>query len=72
MTVTADGGFVTLDKLMLDLPGAPRLNLNASNKHEPYVERKICVVKERVHAVRHLLPLSQLPMQMTTHMVFLW
>ena len=55
---------------MLDLPGAPLLNLTASNKHEPYVKRKKCVIKERVRAVSHLLPFSQLPMQMTTHMTF--
>ena len=43
--VTADGEFKPLDKLMVDLPGAPRLNLTAANEHEPYVERKICVIK---------------------------
>jgi hypothetical protein len=70
MVVTADGEFKPLDMLMVNLPVAPRLNLTAANKHEPYVERKICVIKERVRAVRHLLPFSQLPMLMTTHMVF--
>ena len=58
MTITADGEFKPLDKLMVDLPGAPRLNLTAANKHEPYIKRKIYVIKERVCAVRHLLPFS--------------
>ena len=70
MVVTADGGFKPLDKLMVDLPGAPRLNLTAANDHESYVERKIRVIKERVRAVRHSLPFSNIPVQITTHMVF--
>ena len=70
MTVTADSEFVPLDKLMVDFPGAPRLNFTAANKHEPYVEMEICVMKARVCAVHHLLPFSQLPIQMTTHIVF--
>jgi hypothetical protein len=70
MVVTADGEFKPMEKLMVDLPGAPSLNLNTANKHEPFVKRKICVIKGRVRAVRHLLPFSQLPMQMTTHMAF--
>jgi len=59
-----------MDQFLLDLPGAPRLNLAAANEHEPFVERKIRVIKERVRAVRHSLPFTALPMQMTTHMVF--
>jgi hypothetical protein len=69
MVGTADGEFKPLDKLMVDLPGAQRLNLTAANKHRPYVKRKICVIKERVWAVRHSLPFLQIPTQ-TTHMVF--
>jgi hypothetical protein len=70
MTVTADGEFSPLDELLYELPGAPRLNLTATNEHEPYVERCIHVIKERVRAVRHSLPFTSLPMQVTTHMVF--
>jgi hypothetical protein len=70
LVVTADGEFKPLDKLMVDLPGAPRLNLTAENKHEPYVEHMICVIKERVRAVCHSLPFSTLPAQITMHMVF--
>ena len=71
IVVTAKGEFKPLDKLMFNLPGAPRLNLTAANEHEPYVERKICVIKEQVRAIRHSLPFSNLPAQITTHMVFL-
>ena len=70
MVVTADGGFKPLEQLMVDLPSAPRLNLMAANKHKPYVERKIRVIKERVRAVRHSLPFSNIPVQITIHMVF--
>ena len=70
MVITADGGFKPLDKLMVDLPGAPRLNLTAANEHKPYVERKIHVIKERVRAVWYSLPFSNIPAQITAHMVF--
>ena len=70
MVVTGDGGFKPLDKFMVDLPGAPRLNLTAANEHENYIERKIRVIKERVRAVRHPLPFSKIPTLITTHMAF--
>jgi hypothetical protein len=70
MVVTADSEFKPLEKLMVDLPGAPRLNLTSANEHEPYVEHKIRAIKERVCAVRHSLPFSNIPAQITTHMVF--
>ena len=70
MTVTADGEFAPLERLLFELPGAPRLNLTSPNEHEPYIERRIRVVKERVRAVRHSLPFTSIPMQMTAYMVF--
>ena len=70
MVVMADDEFKPLEKLMVNLAGAPCLNLIAANKHKPYVERKIRVIKERVRAVRHSLPFSNIPVQITTHMVF--
>jgi hypothetical protein len=70
MVVTGDGGFKPPDKFMVDLPGAPCLNLTAANEHEPYIKRKIRVIKERVRAVRHSLPFSNIPAQITRHMVF--
>jgi len=41
MTVTADGEFAPLEKLLFELPGAPRLNLTSANEHEPYIERRL-------------------------------
>ena len=56
--------------MLLDLAGAPRLNLTSANEHEPYIERRIRVIKERTRAVRHSLPFTSIPMTMTSHMVF--
>jgi hypothetical protein len=70
MTVMADNKFAPLAELMYDLPGAPTLNLTSANEHEPVIERRIRVVKERVRAVRHLLPFNSIPVKMLTHMVF--
>jgi hypothetical protein len=70
MTVTADNEFVPLAELMYDLPGAPMLNLTSANKHKPYIERRICVVKEWVRSVQHSLPFTVIPVKMLTHLVF--
>ncbi len=70
MTVTADNEFAPLGELMYDLPGAPTLNLTSANKHEPFIERRIRVIKERVRAVRHSLPFTNIPVRMLTHMTF--
>ena len=70
VTVTADNEFAPLAKLMYKLPGAPTLNLTSANEHEPYIERRIWVVKERTRAVRHSLPFTQIPAKIVTHMVF--
>ena len=71
VTVTADNEFAPLVELMYELPGAPTLNLASANEHEPYIERRIQVVKERTHAVRHSIPFTQISAKMLTHMVFL-
>ena len=70
VTVTADNEFAPLAELMYQLPGAPTLNLTSANEHEPYIERRIRVVKERTRAVRHSIPFTQIPTKMLTHMVF--
>ena len=70
VTVTADNEFAPLAELMYELPGAPALNLTSANEHEPYIERRIRVVKERTRAVRHSLPFTQIPAKIITHMVF--
>ena len=50
--------------------GAPCLNLTSANKHKPFIKRHICVVKERVRLIRHLLPFQTIPKIILTHMVF--
>jgi len=70
MTITADNEFAPLAELLYELPGAPALNLTSANEHEPYVERRIRVIKERIRAVRHSVPFKALPVKMLTHMVF--
>jgi hypothetical protein len=45
MAATTDGEFKPLEKLMVDLPSAPLLNLTAAKKHKPYAKRKIRVIK---------------------------
>jgi len=52
------------------LMGAPRLNLTSANEHEPFIERRIRVVKERVRSLRHSLPFQTIPKVILTHMVF--
>ena len=64
MTVTGDNEFAPLAELLYELPGAPTLNLTSANEHEPYIERRIRVVKERVRAVWHSLPFDRLPSKM--------
>lgn len=51
MTITIESEFAPSEKLLFDLPGAPRLNLMSVNKHEPYIKLRICDVKERTCAV---------------------
>jgi len=68
--VTADNEFAPLAELLYELPGAPTLNLTSANEHEPFIERRIRVIKERVRSVRHSLPFTSVPVKMLTHMVF--
>jgi hypothetical protein len=39
------------------------------NKHEPFIEHCICVVKERVRSIQHSLPFQTIPKVILTHMV---
>ena len=68
--VTADGEFASLQECMVELPGAPKLNLMSANKHKPFIKHHIHVVKERVCSLCHSLPFKQLPKQVTIYMVF--
>ena len=47
----ADGKFSPLANIIGDLPEAPTTNLTAANEHVPEIERRICMIKERVRAV---------------------
>ena len=69
-TVTGDNKFASLQEWMVDLPGAPHLNLTSTNEHEPYIERHIRVVKEWVRALRYSLPFQKIPKQMINYMIF--
>ncbi len=65
--VMADGEFAPLESLMHKLPGAPKLNLASAHEHEPFVELRICVVKEHVRSVCYTLPFKTLPKSLLTH-----
>jgi hypothetical protein len=69
-TVTGDGEFEPMQELMNELTGASRLNLANANEHEPYIEQKIQVAKERTCCIRHSLPFASLPVQLVTYMIF--
>jgi hypothetical protein len=49
--ITGDGEFASLEQFTNLLMGAPRLNLTSANKHEPFIEHRIHVVKERVRSI---------------------
>jgi hypothetical protein len=68
--ITGDGEFVSLEQFTNLLMGAPRLNLTSANEHEPFIERRIRVVKERVQSIRHSLPFQTIPKVILTHKVF--
>ena len=52
--------------MLYKLPGAPTLNPTSADEHEPNIERRIRVVKERTWAVRHSLPFTAIPVRMLT------
>ncbi len=68
--IMGDGEFASLEQFTNLLMGALCLNLTSTNKHKPFIERCICVVKERVQSIRHLLPFQTIPKVILTHMVF--
>ncbi len=49
--ITGDGEFTSLEQFTNLLMGVPWLNLTSANEHEPFIERRICVVKERVWSI---------------------
>jgi hypothetical protein len=67
--ISGDGEFASLKQFTNLLMGAPWLNLTSANKHEPFIKRRICVVKERVQLIQHSLPFQTIPKVILTHMV---
>jgi hypothetical protein len=59
--IKGDGEFKPLEEFMLELYGAPRLNLTSANKHMPEIECKISVIKERVRVVMYGMPFNAVP-----------
>ena len=68
--IKGDGEFKPLEDLIqTELYGGPKLNLASTNEHVLETERKICVVKEQVCAVRYSLPCNAIPAIVTVHAV---
>jgi hypothetical protein len=68
--ITGDGEFASLEQFTNLLMGAPRLNLTSANKHKPFIECCIRVVKEKVWSIRQSVPFLTIPKIIMTHMVF--
>ncbi len=68
--IKGDREFASLEQFTNLLMGAPWLNLTSTNEHEPFIERCIRVVKERVWSIRHSIPFQTIPKIILTHMVF--
>jgi hypothetical protein len=68
--IMGDGEFASLEQFTNLLMGAPWLNLTSANEHKPFIERCICVIKERVRSIRHSVPFQTIPKIIMTHMVF--
>jgi hypothetical protein len=68
--IMGDGESASLEQFTNLLMGAPWLNLTSANKHEPFIERCIRVVKERVWFIRHSIPFQTIPKIIMMHMVF--
>ncbi len=59
--IKGDGEFKPLEEFMLELYGAPRLNLTSANKHMPEIEHKIHVIKDQVCTVMYGMPFNAVP-----------
>ena len=67
VTALMDGKFMPLKMPLLQ--DNIQLNCTAANEHVPEIERQICVIKERVHVCRHMLPFTYIPKLMMMFMV---
>ena len=64
-----DGKFKPLQDNLMEL--GINLNVTAANKHVLHVERQIRVIKEHVHAIKHLLLFQAIPLLMLIKMVYM-
>jgi len=67
--IKGDGKFKPMEETVYKLYGASKLNLSSASEHVPEIERKIRVIKERVHAVVYSLPVNAIPPKVLTHAV---
>jgi hypothetical protein len=68
--IKGDGEFKPLKDLVeSELFGGPTMNLTSANEHEPTIERKIRVIKERLRAIIYSLPVNAVPSLVMIHMV---
>ncbi len=68
--ITRDGEFASLEQVTNLLMGAPQLNQTSANEQEPFIERCIHVVKERVRSFQHSLPFQTIHKVILMHMIF--
>jgi len=68
--VQGDGEFKPLkDLIESELYGGPTMNLTSASEHDPEIERKHRVIKERARAVVYSMPVNAIPSLVMTHLV---
>ena len=68
--IKGDGEFKPLkDLIESELFGGPTMNLTSAKEHEPYIERKTRVIKERLRAIIYSMPVNAVPSLVMIHMV---
>jgi hypothetical protein len=68
--VQGDGEFKPLkDLIESELYGGPTMNLTSASEHDPEIERKHCVIKERARAIVYSMPVNAIPSLVMTHLV---
>ena len=67
--IKGDGEFKPLkDLIESELYGGPTLNLTSAKEHEPTIERKTRVIKERLRAIIYSMPVNAVPSLVMIHM----
>ena len=68
--VQGDGEFKPLkDLIESELYGGPTMNLTSASEHDPEIERKHRVIKERARAIVYSMPVNAIPSLVMTHLV---